>query len=175
MTAAPTILGTVSSYSDLHDIMRARADQLEVTRETIDAVAGLQPGYAAKLLAPKPIKKMGDLTLGLMLPALGIKLIVVEDSEALEKVRSRLVKREVAPIMLAVSRTNGRHAKKNNIVSKRFMRKIARLGGKAYARTDAKTKRRVAKAGARARWRGNRPKMLAEETAVMLENPIKTG
>jgi hypothetical protein len=48
-------LGEVWSYEDLHRIMRARANDLNLSREAIDAIAGLQSGYAAKLLSPRPI------------------------------------------------------------------------------------------------------------------------
>jgi hypothetical protein len=156
MTARPRLIGTVTRYSDLHRIMRERAVEIGISREVLDDISGLPDGWSSKVLAPKPIKNMGELSLSEMLPTLGLRLAVMEDKEALARTlaHSKFRPRNAAwdASMLAVSRTNGRHSKKPNLVSRRFMRKIARLGGAAYARADAKTKRRVALAGARARW-----------------------
>src|SRR5260221_1417495 len=127
-------LAVIHCYDDFHKALRARADKLAITRETLDVATGLPLGYSSKLLAPRPIKRIGALSWPLMLGALGVELWLVEDAKALEKIRPLLVKREVAPFMLAVSRENGRHSKKNNLVIKRFLRHIARLGGQGYAR-----------------------------------------
>jgi len=48
-------IGVVGDYDKLHIVQRAHADELSVTRETLDAAAGLQPGYGGKILAPKPV------------------------------------------------------------------------------------------------------------------------
>lgn len=86
-------LAIVRDYDDLHAVLRARADELNVSRLTIDHVAGLQDGYTAKLLAPVPLKRVGAISMGPLLAALGLALVVVEDPEALERVSSRLVPR----------------------------------------------------------------------------------
>jgi hypothetical protein len=83
-------LGEVWSYEDLHRIMRARASELNLSRESIDAIAGLQDGYAAKLLSPRPIKKLGPLSIPLVLPALGLKLIVIVDEQQTRKIQARI-------------------------------------------------------------------------------------
>ena len=137
-------LATVRSYEELHAVMRARADELAVTRETIDAVAGLQPGYAGKVLAPKPIKRLGPVTLPLMLGALGLALVVVEDESALVKVKPRLVKRSL-PLM---------HSASVHVhFSRRFLRQIQRKGGANSRKNLSPKKRRaLARRAARARW-----------------------
>jgi hypothetical protein len=50
--------------------------------------------YTAKLFAPHPIKGFGPISLGAIIGALAVKLIVAEDEEQLQRVRSRLVKRK---------------------------------------------------------------------------------
>lgn len=144
--SGPRILGDVNKYSDLHEIMRARADELGLTREHIDELAGLHSGYAAKLLSPKPIKKLGDLLLGLMMPGLGMRLVAIEDLDALERITRRGLRREFATDM---------HAGTVHIqFSRKFMRKIQRKGG-ANSRKYL-TKRKASALGrraAKARWR----------------------
>jgi hypothetical protein len=70
-TEPPRQLATVRDYAQLHTALRLRADELKTTREAIDDLAGLQNGYAAKLLAPVPIKSLGRESLGPMLAVLG--------------------------------------------------------------------------------------------------------
>jgi hypothetical protein len=52
-------LATVRTYDELLAALRARTDELQITRDTIDAVGGLPDRYAVKLLCPHPIKIMG--------------------------------------------------------------------------------------------------------------------
>lgn len=87
-------LATIRTYDELNAALRKRADELNVSRETIDAVSGLQNGYAAKLLAPVPIRTLSRVSLGAMLGALGLKLLVVEDLETVRRLENRLVKRK---------------------------------------------------------------------------------
>jgi hypothetical protein len=82
----------VRDYKELVAALRARADELQITRETLDHVAGLQSGYAAKLLAPVPIRRIGR-ALGPILSAMGLALVVVEDVEVLKRIDSQLTKR----------------------------------------------------------------------------------
>jgi hypothetical protein len=85
-------LAIVHDYDGLLAALRARRVQLGVTLETVDEVGGFASRYASKLLAPHPAKNMGIMAMGALLGTLGLKLVVVEDDEALGRVRSRLVK-----------------------------------------------------------------------------------
>ena len=120
-----------------------------MSRETIDSVAGLTPGHASKMLSPTGIKKIGAKSLPLLLGALELKLLVIKDAEALARISSRLVPRKVRVSMRAVRNRRGLHG----IVSKKFLRKIAPLGGHARARTlSPAQRRRSARKAALARW-----------------------
>lgn len=88
-------LAVVRDYAELMDAIRARRDELDVTHRTIDDVAGLQDGYTSKLLAVPPIRRLGLQGMGTLLGALGLALVVVEDSEALRRVAGRLLKRRM--------------------------------------------------------------------------------
>lgn len=78
-------LFVIKNYCDLHAGLRERAEQLNISRIVIDAIGELQEGYAGKLLAPVPSKTLGPKSLGGMLKALGLKLIAVEDQEAMRE------------------------------------------------------------------------------------------
>jgi hypothetical protein len=67
--ASPRRLATVHNYHELHAALRARAAELRITREAIDAVAGLQGGYPAKALAPIPSQEDFTVAAGLMIDA----------------------------------------------------------------------------------------------------------
>lgn len=86
------IIAQVRDYDQLIAALRARVAELDVAGETVDHVAGIPLRYTMKLLAPVPVKSLGRSSMGPLLGALGLKLLVVEDHEALEKIRHRLVK-----------------------------------------------------------------------------------
>jgi hypothetical protein len=147
-------LAIIHSYSDFYQALRTRADQLAIPRETLDIATGLP---SSKPLSQRTSKHIGVSSWPLILGALAVELWLVEDAEALKKIRPLLVKRELAPLKLAVSRENGRHAKKHNLISKRFLRKIAHLGGKARARKLSPARRsaiarKAGRIGGKARW-----------------------
>jgi hypothetical protein len=86
-------LAVVRDYPELIAALRQRAVELDVSREMIDEISGNQPGYTAKLLAPVPIRALGRVSLGPIIQAMGLALIVVEDLATFEKIQSRLTKR----------------------------------------------------------------------------------
>jgi hypothetical protein len=92
----PVPANAIRSYDDLHRILRARADALQISRLSIDHIAGLQEGYCAKLLSLNKIKRLGAESLGPLLDALALKLIAVPDDEAFEHNKSRYVCRDTA-------------------------------------------------------------------------------
>jgi hypothetical protein len=83
----------IRSYDDLIAVARLRMAELLITYETLDAVSGVQSGYAAKLLCPGRVKTFGPMSFCAIMGALGIKLVATEDREAIAQLRPRLVKR----------------------------------------------------------------------------------
>jgi hypothetical protein len=86
-------LAIVSEYSELHAALRRRMHELDISRETLNEIAGLQSGYSGKLLAPLPGRILGPISLGAILGALALKLVIIEDPAQLERLRPRLTKR----------------------------------------------------------------------------------
>ncbi len=86
-----TPIGEATDYHSLIALLSARIRQLDVSYATLDAITGLADGYVSKLFAPNPPRCMGWEALELLLAALGMKLVGVEDANALRRVRNRLV------------------------------------------------------------------------------------
>jgi hypothetical protein len=129
---------------ELHAAVRARAEQLEVSRATVDQVAGLPDGYASKLLSVVPMKNMGKISLGPMLRTLGLKLVVTEDPEALAAMSHRLPKRRQC-----YARANTAEVR----LLREMMRANGRKGGKASQSARTPEQRQdLARNAARARW-----------------------
>ena len=149
MTARPLatvqVIGHLREPADLHEIMRARADELQLTREGIDAMSGLQNGYASKVLAPDPSKGVGPIVWRLMLPVLGMKIVAVVDEEALERITKKGPKRRIP----AVSQARAWHFQ----LSTKELKRRARKGGSV--KSSAKTA--AARRNARKRW--EKPKL----------------
>jgi hypothetical protein len=90
----------VRDYAQLIRAIRSWIAELGTAGETIDDVAGLPLRYTMKLLAPVPVKGIGRTSLGPLLGALGLKLVVAVDHEQLERIRHRLIGRHHASIAL---------------------------------------------------------------------------
>jgi hypothetical protein len=101
----------ITSMEELLAALRARRDQLELTHECIDAVAGWASGYAGKLLAPSPAKNMGWMSLGICLGSLGVGLLLVENPEQVRLVQRRWIKRERPRNAAPAAGKGRRHAK----------------------------------------------------------------
>jgi hypothetical protein len=148
--AAPRIVATVSHYAELLQTIRNRVAELEITHETLDAVAGLQSGYTSKLLCSPPIKRMGAFTQFIVLQALGMKLLAVEDPKQLARVQSRLIKRQVARRPIP---SGSRHSVIKFEIGPDLLRQMQSKGGKAcMARMTPKQRSAFERKAARARW-----------------------
>jgi hypothetical protein len=90
----------VRDYAQLVRAIRTWIAELGTAGETIDDVAGLPLRYTMKLLAPVPVKGIGRTSLGPLLGALGLKLVVAVDHEVLARIRHRLIARHASSTML---------------------------------------------------------------------------
>lgn len=93
------IIATIDAAGDAYDVLiaafRARITELGTCINSIDDVAMLPDGYAAKLLAKKPIKTIGRVSLGALLQVLGLKIVLVEDlNQHMEKLEPRTSQRQ---------------------------------------------------------------------------------
>jgi hypothetical protein len=79
---APLPIATVRSYDDLRRAVADWCRQIGMTREELDVEAGLTNGHASKLLSEHAIKRFGIVTLGRVMAAAGLVLIVAIDPDA---------------------------------------------------------------------------------------------
>jgi hypothetical protein len=118
---APRMLAAFTTVAELQLLLRARAEELQISRGDLDLLAGLTPGYASKVLAPSRIKALGPISLPALLGALGLKLCLMEDAEQRARMSLRFTPR------------NPNYANHtgvvNVILSKRHMRIIGKRGG----------------------------------------------
>ena len=81
-------------------IMRERREELDVSLERLDELAGLPARYSAKLLAPKPIKNLGPMSFAALLGGLALGIVeitIIEDVEQAAKIGHRWSKRRRRP------------------------------------------------------------------------------
>jgi hypothetical protein len=143
----PRVIGEFDAYPGLVAALRARVAELDVSGECLDELAGLPRGYFQKLLGTRPVKRIGLRSLADVFGALAVKAVLVEDQAALARISSRLVRRKNA---VPAAGTHSVHFE----VSKRFLRKIAAMGGKARAaRLTPRQRSMLARKMALARWR----------------------
>jgi hypothetical protein len=141
----------IRCYDDLHRILRERAEALNVSRNVLDDAAGLQNGYTSKILSPRPTKRLGALSMGLLLQALGLKLVAFEDDAALAKIKPMLPQREAIP---GDKRAYAWGKAGTVTVSRRWVKRMAQKGGFARARALTPAQRRSsARRAALVRWK----------------------
>src|SRR5262249_18674696 len=78
-TNQPRQLAIVRTYHDLRKALAARSDELGLSRLELDHHAGLASGHSGKLLGGRAVKKFGIISLEVMLAALGVHLVLVQD------------------------------------------------------------------------------------------------
>jgi hypothetical protein len=70
------------SYADLRRIIADWCSQTGMTREQMDQDAGLTSGHAGKILSDKASRRLGIVTLGRVIAAAGLVLVVAVDPDA---------------------------------------------------------------------------------------------
>lgn len=139
-----------AEYAAMQEFFRRRADELGLSRQTIDLLADFPSGLAAKLLCPTPIKKLGHEHMGQLCAALAVAWIPVEDVQSRAEIERRISSGQIEK----------RHAEKaaHALVSvparsRRFMREMASKGGNARAaKLSPKRRKQIARKAARALW-----------------------
>jgi hypothetical protein len=81
-TNQPRQLAIVKNYDQLRVAISEWCKANGVTREALDHRTGLPSGYCGKLFGPRGVKRLGPLSLELVLQALGLRLVLTTDPEA---------------------------------------------------------------------------------------------
>jgi hypothetical protein len=138
-------------YAGLVRAFRGRADELRiaVTGEAVHEVCGLPSFYFAKILSPSssPRKRFGAVSLGPILAALGLKIILTEDRQALEQYTSRIPPRNNSFVHGGTVEFS---------ISRRVLRKMQAKGGRSrWGKMTPKQRTALARKLNRIRWHGN--------------------
>jgi hypothetical protein len=139
-------LGEFDSVESLQKLLRLRIEQMQISRLELDQLSGLPAGYSSKLFAELPIRKLGRLSLPLILGALQVKLIAVVDETAATQARITMRTRKANAVRVQAV---------HSIVFTR--RRLQQMGKRGGANSRAYMSRRQASAlgkrAAQARWK----------------------
>jgi hypothetical protein len=144
------VVAVCRDHSELMKAIRERIKQLNITLESLEEAAGLPSRYCPKILAPVPIRRVTPYTTFLLLQALGLRVELVEDADAMEKYTNKLAKiRNKQPM-----RRGGTHEPIRFELGPDFYRRISRLGNAARsAKLSPEQRMLIARRAADARWR----------------------
>lgn len=91
------MLGEATDYASLREGLRARARAIGISRLELDHVARLSDGHSGGLLGENSSRTFGILSLGKILRALGVRILLVEDSEAIARTARLMSRRRSEP------------------------------------------------------------------------------
>jgi hypothetical protein len=158
MTDDRRIIGEASNYDEVIEVFRQRLVELKLTRECLDSVTGLPSGYCAKLCSIPPVKCFGRKSLGFVLAGTAMKILFVEDTEALarfskqftESTKPELADAKIDVVNFQISRRKlsviGRRGG-NNRAEKLSAKRRARIAQKAGKASGRKRRRRLRRRG----------------------------
>jgi hypothetical protein len=81
------VLASFSDYDGMIDALRARVQErrIAITSPHVAEVSGMPSYYLCKLLSVHPTRRIGAYSLGPLLGVLGVKLVMIEDADAMAK------------------------------------------------------------------------------------------
>lgn len=163
----------VTNYLQLLQAIRARIAELGLSYETVDALAGWADDYASKILTleikpqreggkRRALRAMGPMAFDAMLGAVGLKIILIEDERAIERIRKHrdFVKRK-SPVRNVV--------RQNYIVHRLTHENMRQLGIRSgemrLIKIPPAKRKKLARKAARAKWKK------VKATKVYVEHP----
>jgi hypothetical protein len=131
------------AYNALQEAFIDRIEELNVSRITVNEAGGFTSGYSEKLLCVPPMKTLGKGTLGNMLKATGLALIVVVDDERFAAVKAQMAKRKRSvPPSAGMKQPAWLFTKK----------RAREMGLKRWSKLNPAQRTRLARRAAKARW-----------------------
>jgi len=146
------VLASIDDYPSMLFAMRARAAERQIAISSDEAahVAGLSDGRLTQILSLRTlrniqsVRRVGIVSLGPVLGVLGVKLLMVEDPDAVERFGGRIKRHNPNLIHTHVV---------HHTQSIKFLRAIGKKGGRARMHTmDAKQRSASARNAALTRW-----------------------
>jgi len=139
-------------------------DARNTTYEATSELAGLPTRYVNKLLAAVPVQHIGRKSLGPLMGAICVKLLLVEDSELLAQLGSRIEPRKGKGGLLGGHRGPTRHGiRAGRMRARRFPfddSEVARIAQAMFMLKTTPAQRSAwARGAAKARWRQQRARL----------------
>jgi hypothetical protein len=145
-----TPLGECRDYDDLRAALRARCEALNISRLELDRISGIANGYSSCVLSDTARKHIGAQTIGPLLAALGLKLLVVEDPDMVAKYTVR-----AEPRFGSMAHTNTRQLGRTTMHRAKIalLTEFGRRGGHArFAKLSDAERTELGRRGAAKRW-----------------------
>lgn len=140
-------LSVVNGYQKLVAAIRERKEAMGLSDKEIEHLAGLTAGHWSKLMAQT--KSLGPVSLGRVLRALGLELIVSENVEKTQQIRLSYIPRDETQVRNPTMHTAAVHVR----LTRRFLKRIGVAGGSNSRKNMSRRRaRQIGKAAARARW-----------------------
>jgi hypothetical protein len=146
---APVIYAALPGYEAIVEAINRRRGQVNVSVKTLALAASLQPGFVGAALGPSRTRRLGYLSLPLLLAPLGLRLGLIEAPELAARYTNEMEK------------ANSNQARSNNdaaIISKRVKDRVLRhlmanARKQRWHKTSKKKRSEHARKMALARWR----------------------
>lgn len=143
----------ITNYDEMVDVLRARKSELGLSDAVVDELTGLPTGYTGKVLGPARVKKMGALSLWLMLEVLAFDMRLDSSVEKAAKMQERWEKRSEGQ---ANEKNHARPVSMRTLARKhrdtfRASAKAANRARQAALSPEQRTK--LARRAAKTRWR----------------------
>jgi hypothetical protein len=87
------VVAEIREYGEFTAALRKWIYELDTNYDCVSQIAGLQDRYLNKLVSKSPVRNFGRTSLGPVLGALGLKLILAVDTKQLAKMRPRYERR----------------------------------------------------------------------------------
>lgn len=160
----------VSGYDDMTAAIRARCDELRMSRAMLDDAAKLPEGQSGRLLSPVPDKWMMAETLLKMLAAAEYDVVLVPRPGAAERVAEAYGIRDDRKLpgvsQLSALRLVKKGRREKLFRDPNYFKKLGRLGGRARAKSlSPQERRKIAVKAGRARARQARDRRRASRNA----------
>jgi hypothetical protein len=151
------IVGSFSDYDSLVEALRERISAVGLSHRILEEISGMSEGALAKYLADLRCKHLSISSLLQIAEAVGVRGILVTDDAMLRRVRPMWEMRQAKK-----AHSGGLSAKRLGPVTiarvlPDIAREMGRRGGLRRRELPAETRRALAQAAARARWRSRRP------------------
>jgi hypothetical protein len=139
------VLANVCSYEEMLTALRARVTELQISGERFDEYAGLPRGYLSKLVGVNPVRKLGMTSFAPVLAGLGLRLLVIEDPDATDRLKNSLPPRNGSYVRAAP----------RIMLTERVWRQLQKRGRQVrWSKLTPAQRRQIMRALALKRWRG---------------------